>query len=105
LLFYLPEVVLQDYVALRRQFPQSAEWNHPVFQQEDCAPFAAKVAEVIDAGEEPSQFSVLTRVLPDLAEYLNGAEADPRQDRTRLVARVDRRSPRPAIYHDLRSQS
>jgi hypothetical protein len=32
LLFYLREVILQDFVALRQLFLSSLVWNHPVFQ-------------------------------------------------------------------------
>lgn len=75
LLLYLREVVLQDSVALMRQFPESAIWKHPVFEHDDYAPFAAQVAAVIDEGEQPSQLAVLTQALPVLTEYLQAAEA------------------------------
>ena len=43
LLFYLREVILQDSVALRQQFPDNAIWTHPVFQHPAYQQFAQQI--------------------------------------------------------------
>ena len=75
LLFYLREVVLQDSVVLKRQFPGSAVWNHPVFQHTDYAQFEQQILALTDEGERPSQLALLAQAMPVLTDYLKAINA------------------------------
>jgi hypothetical protein len=75
LLFYLREVILQDSVFLKRQFPRSPVWNHPVFQHKDYTLFEQQVLLLIDEGERPSQLALLAQAMPVLADYLKAIDA------------------------------
>ena len=76
LLLYLREVILQDSVTLRKRFPNSPVWNHAVFQHKAYEPFAERMRAVIgDDEERPSQLTILTQVMPALADYLHSMNA------------------------------
>ena len=75
LLFYLREVILQDSVFLKRQFPRSPIWNHPVFQHKDYMLFEQQALLLIDEGERPSQLALLAQAMPVLADYLKAIDA------------------------------
>jgi hypothetical protein len=75
LLFYLREVILQDSVVLRRQFPDNAIWMHPVFQHPAYAPFAQQVEASIYEGEGPNQLSQLLQAVPMVVDILQSIEA------------------------------
>src|SRR5688572_1403310 len=85
LLFYLREVILQDAVILREQFPNSQVWNHPVFQHKAYAPFAQQVRALVQEEEEPSPLRLLTQALPALADYLRSIDTH-LQELTALVS-------------------
>ena len=97
LLFYLREVILQDSVALRQQFPNSPAWNHPVFQHPSYEKFAQRMQALVgDEQQPPSQMAVLAQAIPGFSEYLcSVARSEARVERLeasfdRLEATVDR---------------
>jgi hypothetical protein len=75
LLFYLREVILQDSVFLRRQFPENAIWAHPVFQHPAYQVFAQQIEANIHTGENSGQLSILSQALPAVVDILQAIEA------------------------------
>jgi hypothetical protein len=75
LLFYLREVVLQDSVAMRRQFPSHPVWDHPAFRHPAYAAFAQEVEASLDPEAAPSRLSVLYQAIPLLADQLQALDA------------------------------
>ena len=86
LLFSLRPVILQDSVILRKRFPCSPVWSHPVFQHPAYAEFTARMegaVEVgIDAEERPTKLTLLTQAMPELAEGLHGLRGDVKELRS-----------------------
>ena len=79
LLFSLREVVLQDSVTLRKRFPRSPVWAHPVFQHPAYAEFTARMEGTVEVGvddERPSKLTLLMQAMPELAEGLRGLRGD-----------------------------
>lgn len=74
-LLYLREVILQDSVAMRRQFPSHPVWDHPAFQHPAYAAFAQDVDASLDPEAAPSRLSVLYQAIPLLADQLQALEA------------------------------
>ena len=89
LLFYLREVILQDSVVLRKLFPESPIWNHPVFQHSAYAAFAQKVEACSYDKEHPSQLSILYQAMPLLADHLKIIDARIDQTTNRLATSID----------------
>ncbi|KAJ6780567.1 hypothetical protein PWT90_10658 [Aphanocladium album] len=83
LLLYLREVILQDSVALKPQFPASPIWNHPVFQHPEYRVYSQQLQSSIQEAEQPSQLTILTQAIPILTEYLKSIDA---KNESRIVA-------------------
>ena len=75
LLLYLREVVLQDSVVLKDQYPRSAVWAHPVFQHPDYRKFAQEVSASVEADDRPAQLTFLAQAVPVLTDYLQSVES------------------------------
>jgi hypothetical protein len=92
LLFSLREIVLQDSVTLRKRFPRSPVWTHPVFSHPAYAEFAARMEGAVEVGvddERPSKLALLMQAMPELAEGLRGLRGDVRELQSTLSTVVE----------------
>jgi Centromere DNA-binding protein complex CBF3 subunit, domain 2/Transcriptional activator of glycolytic enzymes len=91
LLFYLREVILQDSVTLRKRFPRSPVWSHPVFQHPAYSEFAARMeaaVELVDDEERPTKLTLLAQAMPELAEGLHCLRGGLRELQSTVVGAV-----------------
>jgi hypothetical protein len=88
LLFYLREVILQDSVVLRQQFPQHPVWNHPVFQHPSYSAFAQEVKASLDVEGVPNQVSLLYQAVPIIAEQLQAIHTNSKQQAKEIRSQI-----------------